>query len=56
MIGPYQNLSDEQKSKLITYLIEGNDIEDICEMFLETLPQAGLDELLTEADKLDDDD
>ena len=41
-------MSEDQKRRLIAYLVEGNTLEDLAEMYLDKLPRFDLDELIKE--------
>lgn len=48
-------MPEDQKRRLIAYLVEGNTLEDLAEMYLDKLPRFDLDELIKEVEVYDHD-
>lgn len=48
-------MPEDQKRRLIAYLVEGNTLEDLAEMYLDKLPRFELDELIKDVEAEDHD-
>jgi len=49
-------MAQDQKRKLVRYLINGNTIEELAELYIGSLPEAKLKELVEEVERVEPDD